>query len=91
MVSGAVLQAEIIPGVQDPDDVVPVLPAYREVCKTGFQDGLVPDRILVLHMKEHHVLSVGPGLLCRSIVKLEHVLDHLAFLRPDGPLLPALG
>ena len=78
---------KIVPGGQNAQDIVHILPADGETGQAALPDG--PDDLLraVIQPEDRHVGTMDHDLLHRQVVEGEDVLDHLLFLRLDGAAL----
>ena len=88
--SGSVIQAEIISGVQNMDNIILIFPAYRIKGVTVLSDDPFPFLIGVFHIEDNHISSVCTDLICRSIIQVKNILDHLAFFLLDAALFISL-
>lgn len=69
--SGSVIQAEIISGVQNMDNIILIFPAYRIKGVTVLSDDPFPFLIGVFHIEDNHISSVCTDLICRSIIQIK--------------------
>ena len=81
---------QIIPGAQDADDIVHILPAHGETGKAALPDGLQDLLPRILQPEDGHVRAVDHDLLRGDVVKLKDVLDQLFFAALDGAALLAV-
>ena len=87
ILSGLILQAEVVLGVQNAHNIFLPLPAYRIVGMSVFVDDLLPFFHVILKGEIDHIPSSGADLLHRSVVKLKYILDDIIFFLRDHALL----
>ena len=81
---------QIVPGGQNAQNVVRVLPAYREAGQAGLADGVQNFPLLRVGGEGDHVGAVDHHILGGTVVEVQNILDKFLLIASDGSGLLSL-